>query len=58
MPRYRIRIIIETHDDDGWHVVHEGGGESDALVTVVKILEATASSLEGGTIILDQEQDT
>jgi hypothetical protein len=54
MSRYRLRITIECYDADGWHLCHDGGGESDAVVTVVKILEATASSIEGGTIALDE----
>ena len=55
LSRYRIRILIDIADDDGWQLVHEGGGESDRLSTIVTILEATASSIEGGTIVLEEE---
>jgi hypothetical protein len=56
MSRYRLRITIETHDDDGWHLAHEGGGESSAVVSVVKILEATAVSIESGYIVLESKE--
>jgi hypothetical protein len=56
MPQqYRLRVTIKTRtDDEDWQLCHDGGCETDRLTSVVKVLEATASSIESGDIPLDE----
>lgn len=56
MIRYRLRITIETHDgyDYGWQMAHEAGIESPTVDALINTLEATASSIERGYIVLPE----
>ena len=59
MQRYRLRITSETRTaaDPDWTLCHDGGCESDRLRSIVKVLEATALSIESGYITLDNEEE-